>query len=334
LYVADSALYSKGNLQTLSGLQWLTRVPLTVKSASELVATLAEAAFQASGLAGDRIASVCNGYGGVRQRWVVVESEAHRQSDLDKLEQTIAQAAAQGQSQLTRLQRQAFACEANALAALEQVAARLPWHHLIDLQVKPKAHYERPGKPTADTPPPRITYHPQATLTLKGAKQAQHQLRAADSFWQPTFWIPMPSRQRKPYKSTKGQQSAERGRSVPQRPLILCLQGLPQISRALLIEGMIFSEKGRTAPFLRKNHPWILQPHLPNASWLWPSSWRCVCWSIAWGNGRCPKPCSRLGKRSPINLDKGRNDRLYAESFSVAWPFIPSTSMRFSKWSI
>jgi hypothetical protein len=29
---------------------------------------------------------------------------------------------------------------------------------------------------------------------------------------------------------------------------------------ALLIEGMIFSEKGRGAPFLRKNHPWILQP--------------------------------------------------------------------------
>jgi hypothetical protein len=29
---------------------------------------------------------------------------------------------------------------------------------------------------------------------------------------------------------------------------------------ALLIEEMIFSEKGRTAPFLRKNHPWILQP--------------------------------------------------------------------------
>jgi hypothetical protein len=27
-------------------------------------------------------------------------------------------------------------------------------------------------------------------------------------------------------------------------------------------EGMIFSEKGRGAPFLRKNHPWILQPRL------------------------------------------------------------------------
>jgi hypothetical protein len=35
--------------------------------------------------------------------------------------------------------------------------------------------------------------------------------------------------------------------------------------RALLIEGMIFSEKGRTAPFLRKNHPWILQPPSENS---------------------------------------------------------------------
>jgi hypothetical protein len=34
----------------------------------------------------------------------------------------------------------------------------------------------------------------------------------------------------------------------------------PKEILALLIEGMIFSEKGRGAPFLRKNHPWILQP--------------------------------------------------------------------------
>jgi hypothetical protein len=27
---------------------------------------------------------------------------------------------------------------------------------------------------------------------------------------------------------------------------------------------MIFSEKGRGAPFLRKNHPWILQPLISN----------------------------------------------------------------------
>ena len=44
LYVADSALYSEENLQRLSGLRWLTRVPLTLKAASALVNQLPEAA--------------------------------------------------------------------------------------------------------------------------------------------------------------------------------------------------------------------------------------------------------------------------------------------------
>jgi transposase len=35
LYVADSALYSEDNLQQWSGIRWLTRVPLTLNSASE-----------------------------------------------------------------------------------------------------------------------------------------------------------------------------------------------------------------------------------------------------------------------------------------------------------
>lgn len=219
LYVADSALYSEDNLQALSGLQWLTRVPLTVKSARELVATLPEAAFQSSGLAGYRIASVCNAYGGVRQRWVVVESEARRQSDLAKLEQTIAQATTQAQAQLTRLQRQEFACEADALAALEHIATQLPWHQLSNRQATSKAHYERPGKPAADTPPTRITYHPQATLTLKDEKEAQHQRRAgrfilATNDLDADALSPIQALQ-----AYKGQQSAERGFRFLKDPL-------------------------------------------------------------------------------------------------------------------
>ena len=219
LYVADSALYSEGNLQALSGLQWLTRVPLTVKSARELVATLPESAFQSSGLAGYRIASVCNGYGGVRQRWVVVESEARRQCDLAKLEQTIAQATTQGQAQLTRLQRQEFACEADALTALEQVAARLPWHDLRNRHVTPKAHYARPGKPTAETPPTRITYHPQSTLSLKDEKQAQHQRRAGRFILATNGLDADALSPAQALQEYKGQQSTERGFRFLKDPL-------------------------------------------------------------------------------------------------------------------
>jgi len=82
LYVADSALYSAANLQALTGLQWLTRVPLTLTAATDLVSRLPDSALQDTEVPGYRIASVCSDYGGVPQRWFVVESEARRQADL------------------------------------------------------------------------------------------------------------------------------------------------------------------------------------------------------------------------------------------------------------
>ncbi|MEP0772674.1 IS1634 family transposase [Trichocoleus sp. DQ-U1] len=68
LYVADSALYSEDNLHQLSGLRWLTRVPLTLNCASDLVNQLSESAFQSTELEGYRIASMCCDYGSVQQR--------------------------------------------------------------------------------------------------------------------------------------------------------------------------------------------------------------------------------------------------------------------------
>ena len=38
--VADSALYSKDNLEILKGIKWLTRVPLSIKEAQKLVGSL------------------------------------------------------------------------------------------------------------------------------------------------------------------------------------------------------------------------------------------------------------------------------------------------------
>lgn len=178
LYVADAALYSEANLQQLSGLRWLTRVPLTLNTASELVNQVSESAFECTELDGYRIATVCCEYGGVRQQWFVVESQERKQSDLKKLEQTLTKAKTQGQAQLRQLCAQGFACQADALAALKTFEQTLPWHQLEAIAVKQKLHYEKPGKPKRDTPPSRITYHPHASLTLNSSLVAIHQQRA------------------------------------------------------------------------------------------------------------------------------------------------------------
>lgn len=160
IYVADSALYSESNLQALGELQWLMWVPLTLTAASDLVSRLPDSALHPTEMAGYRIASVCCDYGGVQQRWFVVESEPRRQSDLAQLERTIAKAAKQAHMQLDQLHRQAFACEADAWAALESLAAQLPWHQLTAPQLTPKAHYDRPGKPKSGIASTRVTCHP------------------------------------------------------------------------------------------------------------------------------------------------------------------------------
>ena len=177
LYVADSALYSEDNLKQLVGVRWLTRVPLTVKAASELVEILPEEALQSSAqAAGYRMASVCSSYGGIAQRWIVVESQERQKSDLKQLEKTLAKATKQAEVKLRQLFAQAFACETDALKALNQL--KLPWHQLEAPTVTQTGHYDKPGKPKAGTEPDRISYHPTATLKLKSDLVERHQRRA------------------------------------------------------------------------------------------------------------------------------------------------------------
>lgn len=92
LMVADSALYTATNLQQMNSLKWLSRVPLTVKPAKLLGSQLIEKDFVPSQIKGYRWCQHQSNYGGIPQRWLVVESEQRRQSALRKLEKNLEKA--------------------------------------------------------------------------------------------------------------------------------------------------------------------------------------------------------------------------------------------------
>jgi transposase len=211
LYVADSALYSEDNLHQLSGLRWLTRVPLTLNCASDLVNQLSESAFQSTELEGYRIASMCCDYGSVQQPWFVVESQERKKADLKKLEKNLAKAKTYEQSRLRQLCTQEFACEADALAALKKFEQTLTWHQLEGIRVKQKAHYEKPGKPKRDTLASRITYCPQALLTLNSSVVTIHQQRAGRFILATNVLDVEQLSEQQALEEYKGQQSSERG---------------------------------------------------------------------------------------------------------------------------
>jgi transposase len=87
LMVADSALYSASNLKLVQGLRWISRVPLTVAEAKHLINELDAQQFVATGMPGYRIVERDSLYGGIPQKWVIVESEARKQADIKCLRQ-------------------------------------------------------------------------------------------------------------------------------------------------------------------------------------------------------------------------------------------------------
>lgn len=219
LHVADSALYSEANLKQLSGLKWLTRVPLTLKAASQVVTDLPDCAFSAPSLEGYRIATVCSDYGGVKQRWFVVESQSRKHADGQQLEKTLNKSTTQSQRQLRRLCAQEFACEADALKALDQFEQSLKWHQLASKGIKPVLHYEAPGKPKRGTLPSHITYQPNAELVVNPTVVAQHQQRAGRFILATNVLEDDPLSDQHALQEYKGQQSNERGFGFLKDPL-------------------------------------------------------------------------------------------------------------------
>lgn len=178
LYVADGALYSENNLKQLNTLRWISRVPMTLSSASSLVENINESAFRDSTLAGYRIAEVCSTYGDVRQRWLVVESAQRQAADLKALEKRLAKATKQVQAKLDQLCRQPFACEVDAQQAIERFEKTLKQHCLMQVSVAEKPQYPTPGRPAKTAIPIAIHYHVQATLMLNADAVERQQRRA------------------------------------------------------------------------------------------------------------------------------------------------------------
>lgn len=133
LMVADSALYTAPNLEMLTNLKWLTRVPLSLKQAQQLVYQLNESEFHQSSVTGYRWSEHKSNYGGIAQRWLVVESSLRRDADQRKLSKNLKKAEIEGQKKLRELSNIEFACSADASAAASRLSKQLKYHNLTQI---------------------------------------------------------------------------------------------------------------------------------------------------------------------------------------------------------
>lgn len=76
--VADSALHTADNLAAMSGLKWITRVALSIKTAQKKILEIEVNEWRDSKIPGYKIASRESEYRNIKQRWWIIESEARK----------------------------------------------------------------------------------------------------------------------------------------------------------------------------------------------------------------------------------------------------------------
>lgn len=164
LMVADAALYNAKNINLLSGIKWLCRVPMTIGLAKELVSTLLSPDFISSSLPGYYYSVIKSNYAGVEQRWLVVESTERKESDLRQLEKRISKSKISALSKLKKLLSANFKSEEEAIKSVKSLNKQLKYHQIENVNYLEK---QSPDKKN-------IAYQVNATLceNIKAIKTA------------------------------------------------------------------------------------------------------------------------------------------------------------------
>ena len=190
-FIMDSASYSRETLGEWGEIRWLTRVPETSKAAKEALRCVRTEEMERLD-DNYRIFPLCSIYGGVKQKWLVVYSQAAFERESQALDHRVEKAYACADKALGPLSRQVFACEAEATNALQQLQKSLKWHTLT-AQLKCVKHDENAGRPATDAVPTQLEWRIEGTLA------ANERLIADTRLWQGRFILatnmldPLPS---------------------------------------------------------------------------------------------------------------------------------------------
>ncbi|MBD0270278.1 MAG: IS1634 family transposase, partial [Cyanobacteria bacterium Co-bin8] len=220
LFVVDAAFYSEPNLQQVGSLEWLSRVPQTLGAAQKLVDSDVEQLQQVPcQMQGYQLWQQRQNYGGIEQRWILVESQERAQQErwkkaFEKQEKGL-------QRQLRQLCSQVFACKPDAAEALLRFQESLQWHSLVQVSLLPVAPKKSPGRPKRSAPQEtqRQGYQWQATLERKPHFEAQFRQRQSRFILATNLLDEHDYPAERLLKEYKGQQQVERGFRFLKDPL-------------------------------------------------------------------------------------------------------------------
>ena len=144
--VADSALYTAENIGAMVGMKWITRVPLSIKEAQNKIVEIEEEEWEQSQIKGYRIATKSSEYANIKQRWLVVESEARKKAALKKISEQVEKQLENAQASLRKLLKQEYACIADAEIGIKMLSDSWKYHEIKEIKCTEKASKKSQSK--------------------------------------------------------------------------------------------------------------------------------------------------------------------------------------------
>ncbi len=198
IFVADSALYTAENLLTIKKLKWITRVPLSIKAAQLYVRDIPEYQFTELDIKGYKAVEKQSNYGGIKQRWIIIESAARKKSDLKQLEKKLVKDEEKAKALVKSLSQKKYENRTEIKAVFKCEQKKLKYHQLVLKDVTEITDKEN-----------NITYKAIIALEIKSDKIEEEKKKAGRFILATNVLNNLtPSEILKAYK---GQQSCEQG---------------------------------------------------------------------------------------------------------------------------
>ena len=147
LWIADSAFYTKDNIQKNSQIDWISRVPETIKEAKELIAKPEKEILWEGAEDGYRFFEHSSDYADVKQTWILVSSKQAKAREAATLEKKASAQLEKAKKAVKHLNSQLFGCESDAKKALKKFKKTLPSYLKLLRTFKKRPVYAVQGRP-------------------------------------------------------------------------------------------------------------------------------------------------------------------------------------------
>jgi transposase len=143
IMVCDSALYSQENLKLIEHLKWISRVPMTIKKAKELVKSVEIEEISTEEREKRAVQNLDEykwkeeivNYGGIKQIWLIVESQKRKESDLKKLDKKLQKEKDKVEKLLKELNKEDFETPEQARYKLKAINKNLKFFEIQEIRL-------------------------------------------------------------------------------------------------------------------------------------------------------------------------------------------------------